>query len=43
MSLVIYKALKNDNINAEREKLEKQHQWDVEADDITNIKISCWN
>ena len=33
MSLVIYKALKNDNINAEREKLEKQHKWEVEAED----------
>ena len=30
ISLLIHKALKNDSIKAEREKLEKQHQWDVE-------------
>ena len=32
MSLLIYKALKNDSIKAEQDNLEKQHQWDVEAD-----------
>ncbi len=33
MSLLIYKALKNDSIKAEREKLEKQHQWEIKAED----------
>ena len=33
ISLLIYKALKNDSIKAEREKLEKQHQWEIKAED----------
>lgn len=33
ISLLIYKALKNDSIKAELDKLEKQHKWEVEAED----------